>query len=258
MKVSVITINYNTGTGFSRTRESVLAQDYPDLEWLVIDGLSEDRSADDIAASIARIDHLIREKDHGISDAFNKGMEAASGDALLFMNAGDTFDSPTSLSQMVQAWDRAHFGWIACGGRFMTETEEQLYIRDVSGCSPVELVARGCRVVHSSVLIETALVRSFSGYDLAYRSAMDFDLWVRLIARHFLPQQSPLITSKFYLGGTSTGYSGFGEELKSLRHNGMLTPQARLWMTARKQAVSRFQGLKRFNVVYRLKERLLQ
>lgn len=258
MRISVITINYNTDTGFARTRNSVLAQDYPHLEWVVIDALSNDRSANDIESSVSSISCLIREKDQGIADAFNKGVDVATGEALVFMNAGDTFDGPTSLSQMVQNWDRARFGWIACGGRFMTEAEEQVYLRDVSGFAPMALVARGCRIIHASVMIETTLIRSFSGYDLAYRSAMDFDLWVRLISRQFLPQQSSLIASRFYLGGTSTSYSGFGEELRSLEHNGLLTPQAKMWMTARKQAVSRLQGLKRFGLVYKLKERLVK
>lgn len=257
MRVSIITINYNTGNGFARTRDSVLAQNYPHLEWVVIDGLSKDQSAIDIEICVSSIQKLIREKDHGIADAFNKGIDAATGDAMVFMNAGDTFEGPDSLSKMVQLWDRGRYGWFAGSARFMTEAGQEMYVRDVSQFSPERLVNRGCRIVHSSVLIDSALIRSFGGYDLTYRSAMDFDLWVRLISRNLLPQQSALVASRFYLGGTSNGYSGFEEELRSLRDNGMLNAQAELWMTARKKAVSNLKMVKHSSLAYKLKERFL-
>ncbi|WP_235610424.1 glycosyltransferase [Deinococcus aerius] len=236
----------------------MLSQDYPHLEWVVVDGLSGDQSALDIETNSPAIHRLIREKDDGIADAFNKGIAAASGEAMIFINAGDSFESHDSLSTLVRLWNRDRHGWFAGSARFMTEAGQEMYVRDVGGLSPLRLVDRGCRVVHSSVLIDSALIRSFGGYDVSYRSAMDFDLWVRLISRGFLPQQSSLIASRFYLGGTSSSYSGFEEELRSLRENGLLGARARLWMTARKRAVSRLGKIKRYRLAYEIKERFIK
>jgi hypothetical protein len=87
---------------------------------------------------------------------------------------------------------------------------------------------------------------------------MDFDLWVRLIARGFMPQLSPLITANFYLGGTSDTYSGFAEEIRSLSDNRLASPQALRWMRLRKALVLRLGSLKRYPWAYRLKEQVFR
>lgn len=89
LKISIITINYNNSEGLKETIQSVLNQDYPYIEYIVIDGGSTDGSKEVIASYKNQIHYWVTEPDKGIYNAMNKGIKAASGDYLLFLNSGD-------------------------------------------------------------------------------------------------------------------------------------------------------------------------
>lgn len=97
-KLSIITINYNNCLGLSRTIKSVLAQTFKDLEYIIIDGGSNDDSIDVIKSHQDSIDYWVSEPDKGIYNAMNKGIKKASGEYLQFLNSGDTFVDNTVLS----------------------------------------------------------------------------------------------------------------------------------------------------------------
>lgn len=88
-KISVVTINYNNAAGLEKTIQSVINQDYDNLEYIVIDGGSIDNSKAVIANSIDKINYWVSEPDRGIYHAMNKGIIASSGAYLLFLNSGD-------------------------------------------------------------------------------------------------------------------------------------------------------------------------
>src|ERR1700761_7114863 len=89
--LSVITIVYNNVNDIERTMLSVLNQTYGHIEYIVIDGKSNDGTLEIIKRYENRIAKLISEKDEGIYDAMNKGIAAATGDYVIFMNSGDEF-----------------------------------------------------------------------------------------------------------------------------------------------------------------------
>ena len=91
MKYSVITINYNNAEGLDHTIESVISQSYTDFEFIVVDGGSTDHSIDVIRKSEENIDYWVSEKDAGIYNAMNKGINHAHGEYCIFMNSGDCF-----------------------------------------------------------------------------------------------------------------------------------------------------------------------
>lgn len=99
-KVSVVTVNFNMADQIAGTLDSVLAQDYPNFESIVIDGGSTDASRDVIAAYGTRLAYWISERDRNLYDGMNKGVRAASGDWILFMNSGDRFADAHVLSAM--------------------------------------------------------------------------------------------------------------------------------------------------------------
>lgn len=101
MRLSVITINLNNAPGLIRTIESVIAQDYGELEYIVIDGGSSDDSMDVINRYSSRISSWISEKDDGIYQAMNKGIRLAKGEYCLFLNSGDWLLSPDSLQRFM-------------------------------------------------------------------------------------------------------------------------------------------------------------
>ena len=105
MKISVITACRNSAAAIEATVQSVLAQDCPHLEYVVVDGASTDGTLEILRKYATRISSLVSEPDRGVYDAMNKGIRLAKGDYLLFMNAGDVFAAPDVLGKAAAAAD---------------------------------------------------------------------------------------------------------------------------------------------------------
>jgi glycosyltransferase involved in cell wall biosynthesis len=101
-KVSIVTICYNCVGEIENTIKSVIAQTYQNREYLIIDGASKDGTLDIVNKYKTDIDYILSEPDHGIYDAMNKGLMKASGDWIIFMNAGDNFYDETVLSKFMK------------------------------------------------------------------------------------------------------------------------------------------------------------
>ncbi len=100
MKISVVTVCFNAAHLIEDTIKSVVGQTYTDIEYIVIDGGSSDTTTDIIRKYAEKISYWISEPDNGIYDAMNKGIKAASGDYINFMNAGDKFSDDSVLSKV--------------------------------------------------------------------------------------------------------------------------------------------------------------
>ncbi len=101
--LSVITIVYNNVRDIERTILSVINQTYPNIEYVIVDGLSTDGTLEIINRYKNKIAKLINEKDDGIYDAMNKGLAVASSDYVLFMNSGDEFYAKDTVSTVFAA-----------------------------------------------------------------------------------------------------------------------------------------------------------
>lgn len=99
-KVSIVTVNLNMAADIGPTLDSILSQDYPNVESIVMDGGSTDGSREIIASYAPRLAYWASEPDRGLYDGMNKGVAAAAGEWILFMNSGDRFASQTVLSRM--------------------------------------------------------------------------------------------------------------------------------------------------------------
>jgi len=102
MQITVVTICRNDLGGLQRTFASILAQDFQDVEWWVVDGASTDGTVEWLKQNHDYAGGWISEADRGIYDAMNKGTERATGDYLVFMNSGDCFAAPDVISKLVQ------------------------------------------------------------------------------------------------------------------------------------------------------------
>ena len=100
MKISIITVNYNDKKGLEKTINSVVNQSFTDFEFLVIDGNSSDGSKEIIEKYQSKINYSISEPDSGVYNAMNKGIKAAKGDFVIFMNSGDIFHNETVLLEV--------------------------------------------------------------------------------------------------------------------------------------------------------------
>ena len=102
MKISIVTITYNAELIIAETLKSIINQDYKNKEIIIIDGISSDKTLFKIKQFHESIDKIICENDTGIYDAMNKGLDLASGDFLIFMNAGDSFYKSNILTDFVK------------------------------------------------------------------------------------------------------------------------------------------------------------
>lgn len=100
--ISVVTVVRNGIAGIEKTIKSVIDQDWPAVEYIIVDGVSTDGTVDVIERYRSRIDIFITEQDEGIYDAMNKALEYSSGEYLIYMNCGDVFISNTAISSVAK------------------------------------------------------------------------------------------------------------------------------------------------------------
>ena len=204
LRLSVITICRNAAGILPRTCASLRAQRVP-FQWVVIDGASSDGSPALLAEQVRAGDILLSEPDRGIADAFNKGLARATGDAVLFMNAGDEFASPDSLGDLVRAWDRSRHRWIVGAGDVVGADGRTLFRRGHARqpADPFRLVRWNCQIMHQAVLAERSLFTELGGFDERWRIAMDYELWVRWLRHGHVPQTCLVPVCRFHRGGAS-------------------------------------------------------
>lgn len=224
-RISVITVALNPGDSLLRTIASILTQDLPGLEWVVVDGGSRDGTLERLRGLARGPDILVSEPDHGIADAMNKGVRLATGAAVVFMNAGDAFAEPASLSRLVAGWDRQRHPW-AFGDSWVHAADgRELYLRSAPDTGFRQLLGRRCGVQHAAAIVERTLFDRLGPFDAAFRLTFDYEFWVRCFAHDALPQHVPGAVSRFYLGGVSGSIARRDGEWRQARaRHGRLNP----------------------------------
>src|SRR5687767_14692033 len=106
MKISIITITYNSAATVEDTIKSVIAQDYPDLEYIIIDGKSKDNTLAIVDKYKDRISKVVSEKDKGLYDALNKGIKHATGEIVGMLHSDDLYAHPQVISHVAEAFKK--------------------------------------------------------------------------------------------------------------------------------------------------------
>lgn len=177
--LSVITVVYNNARDIQRTMLSVLNQTYPTIEYIIVDGKSTDGTLKIIAQYKNKLAKLISEQDEGIYDAMNKGIAAATGDYLIFMNSGDEFYSNDTVTQVFAGGDDAD---IYYGETEMMDSDGN----NLGGrrhAAPENFTWKsfkyGMSVSHQAIYIKRSLVEP---YDRKYQLSADID-WILKAAK---------------------------------------------------------------------------
>lgn len=184
MKISVITAVYNGGSSIAETLNSVAQQDHGAIEHIVIDGGSVDCTLSTVRSNDKRIARLISEPDLGVFDAFNKGLRLATGDAVAFLNCGDTYVSPSVVTKMVKELSQdgvqAAFGDVS----IVDAADKTRIVRRYSSkrFSPRRM-AFGLMPAHPTLFLCREVYQSIGEYDTRFRIAGDFELCLRVFVR---------------------------------------------------------------------------
>lgn len=228
MTLTVVTVCRNAEGTIADALRSVAAQDFPDVEHIVIDGASTDQTCAVVRANSSRVSRFVSEPDRGIYDAMNKGIHWASGDFTCFLNADDLYASDGALSALASALRDRGTDAVHADLRYVARDDVTRTVRRWKG-RPFEpgLFARSWAPAHPTFLARTAVLRDAGGFDLRYRLAADFDLMLRLLEVRRIPSAYVPVDAVRMRTGGATGASTSSiirqnlEILNSLQRHGM-------------------------------------
>ncbi len=177
--ISIITVNLNNLSGLKKTLQSVLEQDYPEIEYLIIDGGSIDGSAEFIKSNENKFSYWISEKDSGIYDAMNKGIAKAKGEYLLFLNSGDFFSSKESISKLI--YGNSNYD-IIYGNIAMNKTSSLEVVKYPANLSLNYF--RYATLPHQASLIKKNLFLNYGNYITYFKIVSDWAFFCDVIMKH--------------------------------------------------------------------------
>ena len=199
-KLSVITIVYNNARDIERTMQSVLGQSYANIEYVVVDGLSNDGTLDIIHKYDNKVSKLISEKDNGIYDAMNKGLAAATGDYVMFMNSGDQFYDAGTVAAVFASADNAD---IYYGETEMIDDEGQS-LGQRRHKAPAKFTWKdfkyGMSISHQAIYVKRTLAEP---YDRKYQLSADIDWIIRAAKKAKTIVNVNRYVAKYLVGGMS-------------------------------------------------------
>lgn len=187
MKVSLITVVFNCEKFIEQCIQSVLTQDYPEIEYIIIDGKSSDRTPSIIHKYEKQLSYYVSEPDTGMYDALNKGIASASGELVGIVNADDYLAGPSVVSKLVQClnWHNADavYGNLDYVGRYNTDI---IYRKWRSNPLKRQDLKFGWMPAHPTLFIRKVFFQRYGSYSLQLGTAADYDLILRFFYKYRL------------------------------------------------------------------------
>lgn len=226
MKISVITVCFNSSKTIEKTLQSVLNQKYNNIEHIVVDGGSSDSTLEIIKKYTKHISKFISEPDKGLYDAMNKGIKLASGDIVGILNSDDIYSDEKVLHNVAK-FHRYNNIEVSLGNITQITSSGKI-IRKYSGktWSP-EKLKFGFMPPHPSLFFKRELFEKYGNYHLDFVSGADYELIIRFFLKNDITWKfSNITTTTMLIGGISTsGFSSYilisKEICKALQKNGV-------------------------------------
>lgn len=231
MKISIITVCYNSEATIRDTIESVLSQDYPDIEYIVVDGASTDATLTVVGEYRERITQVVSEPDSGIYDAMNKGISQATGDVIGILNSDDFYQTNTVISDVVACFQRFPQSDIVFGDVVFVQPENlNRIVRHYRAerFKPWKL-RFGWMPPHPATFITRRAYQCAGKYSLEYQIAADYEMLVRLfLVQRFKIARLDKVLVRMRAGGVSTAGIKSSiclnkEIVRACRENGIYT-----------------------------------
>ncbi len=236
MKISLITVSYNSASVLETCLQSVARQEYDSIEYIVVDGGSNDGTAKRIENYKDVVSTFVSEPDEGIYDAMNKGIALASGDVIGMINSDDMLADPRVIAWVAEAFERkpveALFGDVV----YVNPENLGRTVRYFPGKGfHPEKMKRGFMPPHPSFYVKREVYERYGRFDTDFDICADFELMVRLFLKAKISYSYlPKTMVKMRTGGAST--SGLlsnvkinQEMLLALRKNGIRSSYAHLY-----------------------------
>jgi glycosyltransferase involved in cell wall biosynthesis len=206
LKISIITITYNSEKTVEDTIKSVVSQDFPNVEYLIIDGLSKDKTLQVVNKYSAYIDKVVSEKDKGLYDALNKGIKHATGEVIGMLHSDDVYANNQVLSKVAQQFAidpslEAVYADLVFVDR---ENTDKVLRTWKSGAYKEDAFKQGWMPPHPTFFVKKSVYDRLGGFNLDLKLSADYELMLRFIHKEKIKiAYLPEIIVKMRMGGIS-------------------------------------------------------
>ena len=230
MKVTIITVCFNTADTIEDTVKSIISQDYKNIEHIIVDGGSTDETLDIINRCADNTVKVISEPDNGIYDAMNKGVKLAIGDIIGFLNSDDVYSHNRVLSDVVYSMERNNLDSVFGDIAYVHPNNPNRIIRYYSSkdFKPSKLTI-GCMPAHPTLFFKKYVYKKYGLFKIDYQIAGDFEYVARVFTKGAIRfAYIPKVMVKMKIGGASTkslksNWILNREILRACRENGIST-----------------------------------
>lgn len=231
MKVSIITVTYNSEPYLEETIKSVLSQNYENIEYIIVDGISTDNTLEIINKYRAYIDNVIVEKDKSMYDAINKGLKISTGDIIAILNSDDMIADNNVISKIVDVMSDVNIS--GCYSNVINLYDNKKINKRVFniGFNDYLISGKGTFIPHTSLYLKRSVFEKVGLYNLDYKYAADYDFIIRVLNKYKLKH----IDEYLFL---------------FRRHSGSITASGKI--KEERELINKFY-LRNFNYYYRIK-----
>lgn len=257
MRISIITITYNSAKTIRDTVESILNQTYTDIEYILVDGLSKDNTVDIVKEYEPKFNgrlRLISEPDKGIYDAMNKGICMATGDVIGIVNSDDFYIGNDIIQKVATTFIEKNVDSLYTDLFLVDNLDINKIIRN---CTYREfkkgLFYKGWHPPHPSFFVKREIYEKYGDFDLSYKIAADYDFMLRVLEKNSITTTYlPIHSIKMRNGGVSTGSFerirlSQKECLLALKKNGLKINKIRYFLGKYNQKLTQYTVKSLFN-----------
>ncbi len=205
MKISVITIAYNSGHSIADAITSVVSQTYPDVEYIIVDGKSKDNTVEVVKSFGTKISKFVSEPDKGIYDALNKGIRMATGDVIGFMHSDDLFASDDILAKVAALFNANDIDSVYGDLEYVYKEDTNKVLRYwKSGSFSLRKLRMGWMPPHPTFYVKRAIYEKYGVFNTSFRISADYDTMLRFLGKHRISTlYLPEVMVKMRVGGAS-------------------------------------------------------
>lgn len=205
MKISIITVTYNSAATLEQTIQSVISQTYPDIEYIIVDGKSSDETLQIIDKYKSGISKFVSEKDKGLYDAINKGIGLCNGEIIGILHSDDFYIDNKVIEKYAELFSKTSCDAVYSDLYYVDKTDTNKIIRKwKSGNYKSNAFVNGWMPPHPTFFVKKACYQQLGKFDLQFTSAADYELMLRFIHKHKIKiAYLPEYTVKMRVGGKS-------------------------------------------------------
>jgi len=205
MKISIITIAWNSGKSIGDAIKSVVSQTYPDIEYIIVDGLSKDNTMEVVKSFGTKVTKSVSERDKGIYDALNKGIAMAEGDVIGFMHSDDLFADEFVIEKVVKLFKETGADSIYGDLDYVYKNDTSKVLRYwKSGKFSLRNLKMGWMPPHPTLYIKREVYQKYGGFDISFKIAADYDSMLRFLGKYKISTAYlPEVMVKMRVGGAS-------------------------------------------------------